>query len=65
MSHDRSDESALAKARWFQSLSVEERLALLCEITELAIARNPALLRGNDACPADGRIQVLSLSDHP
>jgi hypothetical protein len=60
VSHDRSEESALAKARWFQSLSVEERLALFCEITEMAIARNPALLKGKDARPADGRIQVLS-----
>ncbi|MFI5402265.1 MAG: hypothetical protein ACHQ1G_04960 [Planctomycetota bacterium] len=62
VSHDRGEESVFAKARWFQSLSVEERLALFCEITELAIARNPDLLKGKDAEPVEGRIQVLSLS---
>jgi len=60
VTHDRSEESPLAKARWFQSLSLEERLALFCEITELAIAQNPDLLKGNDARPVEGRIQVLS-----
>ena len=61
--HDRGEESLFAKARWFQSLTVEERLALLCEVTELAIAQNPDLLKGKDAQPVEGRIQVLDLED--
>jgi hypothetical protein len=60
VTHDRSEESPFAKARWFQSLSIEERLRLFCEVTELAIARNPELLKGNDVRPVEGRTQVLS-----
>ena len=37
ISHDRRDESIEAKARWFQSLSLPERMELLCEFTDLGI----------------------------
>ena len=61
VSHDRGEESALAKARWFQSLSLEERMALLCEYTDLALAAQPGLaMKKRHAQPARGRIQVLS-----
>ncbi len=52
LSHDRGEESLFAKARWFQSLTAEELLALFCEVTELAIAQNPDLLKG-EGCSAD------------
>lgn len=60
ISHDRSDESPEAKARWFQSLSMTERMELLCEITELALSRNPRLAERRDAASTSGRIRILS-----
>lgn len=60
ISHDRKDESLEAKARWFQSLSVEERMNLLCEFTDLMLALNPDIARQKDAQPVEGRILVLT-----
>lgn len=63
ISHDRSKETLAAKAEWFQSLSVEERIGLFCEITELALQQNPDLGRKRHVEPVEGRICVLSLLD--
>ena len=41
ISHDFNDESIEAKVRWFSSLSMEERMTLLCEFTDLALSLNP------------------------
>ncbi len=59
VSHDRSEESLKAKARWFQSLSLQERMDLLCEFTDLALAANPSLMEQKDAEPIAGRVQVI------
>jgi hypothetical protein len=61
VSHDRSDESPEAKAAWFQSLTVEERMELFCELTELALAAHPELGNQKHAQPVSGRVQVLEL----
>ena len=61
VSHDRQDESFEAKALWFQSLTVQERLELFDEITELALELNPALANGSDAETPSQRLRVLSL----
>jgi hypothetical protein len=61
ISHDREDESIEAKARWFQSLSLKERMDLFCSFTDLALAVNPGLADRKDAQPVEGRVQVLSL----
>ena len=64
ISHNWDDESPEAKARWFQSLTVEERMQLLCEFTDLALSLNPSLLKEKKhAEPAPGRVQVISLPD--
>lgn len=60
VSHDRREETPEAKARWFQSLSLEERMELLCAFTDLALAVNPDLPDRKHAEPVAGRIQVLS-----
>jgi hypothetical protein len=61
ISHSRSDETIEAKARWFQSLSLSERMDMLCAFTDLALSANPALQeRKPHAQPVAGRIQVLS-----
>jgi len=61
ISHDRSDESHEAKAAWFQSLTVEERMELFCELTELALTARPELLHAKPAVQVAGRVQVLEL----
>ena len=60
ISHDRHDESLEAKARWFQSLSIEERMELLCEFTDLMLALDPDIARRKDARPVEGRVLVLT-----
>ncbi len=60
ISHDRREESPEAKARWFRGLSLAERMELLCELTELALSRNPDLAKKLDDTPSSGRVQVIS-----
>ena len=61
ISHDRSDETVEAKARWFQSLSMSERLETFCEFYELAVALNPGLRGKRHAQGPEGRVRVLEL----
>lgn len=60
ISHDRNDESVEAKARWFRSLKLSERMEMLCSFTDLALSANPNLQEQKYAQPVTGRIQVLS-----
>ena len=59
ISHDWQQETPEAKARWFQSLSVAERMGFLCAMTDLILENNPRLLRKDHAQPASGRVCVL------
>jgi hypothetical protein len=63
VSHDRSEETPEAKARWFQSLSLAERMEMLCWFTNLALSANPDLADRKDARPARGRVRILRLED--
>ena len=58
--HDRVAETPEAKARWFQALSLEERMEPLCEFTDLILANNPRILDRVHAEPAPGRVQIIS-----
>lgn len=40
-----------AKARWFQSLTLVERMEILCAFTDLALEINPRLADMKDAQP--------------
>lgn len=60
VSHDRAEETPEAKARWFQSLPVSDRMDLLCFYTDLALAVNPGLQDHKHAQPLAGRVQVIS-----
>lgn len=60
ISHDRGEESPDAKARWFQSLTVEERMQIFCSVIDLAVQVTPSLLEGSHAQPIAGRVQVIS-----
>lgn len=61
ISHDfKNEETIEAKARWFQSLSLEERMDVFCAITNLILENNPQILEKKDARPASERVRVLS-----
>jgi hypothetical protein len=60
ISHDRQEETIEAKARWFQSLSLSERMELLCAFTDLILAINPKVMEQRDAQPIEGRVHVVS-----
>lgn len=61
VSHDRRHETPEAKARWFQSLSLEERMDLLCSFTNFILSVNPNIADQKDARPTAARVQVLTL----
>ena len=58
--HDRKQESIEAKVRWFQTLSMAERMDVFCEFTELALSVTPELKDKKYVKPIAGRIQILS-----
>jgi hypothetical protein len=45
VSHDRGDESVEAKARWFQWLSLEERMEVFVAFTNLIWENNPDIVK--------------------
>ena len=60
ISHDQSDETIEAKVMWFRSLSLSERMDMLCAYTDLALELNPQLPDKKYAQQIKGRIQILS-----
>lgn len=61
ISHNRNDESPEAKARWFQSLSVAQRMDYLCAVTDLILENNPLIADLKNAQSTSKRIQILTL----
>ena len=62
VSHSRSEETPEAKARWFQSLSVSERIEVFCDFVDLILSINPRIAEKRHDKPPSGRIQILTLS---
>lgn len=60
ISHDRKDETIEAKVKWFRTLSLSDRMDMLCEFTDIALELNPQLPDKKNAQPTKGRIQILS-----
>ncbi len=60
ISHDRSDETIEAKVKWFRSLSLPERMDMLCNFTDIALEINPQLQDKKYAQQIERRIQILS-----
>jgi hypothetical protein len=60
VSHDWAEETPEAKARWFRSLRMADRMQILCDLTDLALSVNPSLSEKKRAQPTPGRIQVIS-----
>ena len=61
VSHDRSEESPQAKARWFQSLSLAERMDVLCEMADLILENNLRIAETKHAQSITGRVRVVEL----
>lgn len=61
ISHNRDEETPEAKARWFQSLSLEERMDYLCALTDLILENNPDIVKQKDAQSSPGRVRVVEL----
>jgi hypothetical protein len=60
VSHERQDESIDAKARWFQSLSLEERMNIFVAFTNLILENNPDVAKMKYVRPTSERIRVVS-----
>ncbi len=61
VSHEFSEESQEAKARWFQSLTLQARMEMLCAFTDMILGVNPRIVeQQRNAKPVAGRILVLS-----
>jgi len=60
VSHDRRQESLEAKAVWFQSLSLEERMDVFVAFTNLILENNPNIVKEKYVRPASERIRVIS-----
>jgi hypothetical protein len=61
ISHDWQDETLEAKARWFQSLTLEERMEYLVAITDLILENNPGIMDRKNAEPPRKGVRVLKL----
>ena len=61
ISHDRKEETPEAKARWFQSLSMSQRMDLLCSYTDLILSLNPRIVDRKNAEQSRKGIQIISL----
>ena len=60
ISHDRQQESIEEKARWFQSLTIQERAELFCQFTDLILTANPKIAERKYAQPVAGRILIVT-----
>ena len=60
VAHTRQEEEPEAKARWFQSLTLLERMEMLCSFTDLILANNPTVADTKDDQSTSRRVRVVS-----
>ncbi len=60
ISHDFQDETIESKTFWFKSLTLSERMEMLCEFTDLALSINPGLMEKKNAESIAGRVQIIT-----
>jgi hypothetical protein len=60
VSHSQEEETPEAKARWFKSLPMEERMRIFCDMCDMIIAVRPDVLEAKNAQPVSGRVRVLT-----
>ena len=53
------EETPEAKARWFQSLTIEDRMELLVEFCDLALSAHAELAEAGHDEPPEARVLVL------
>lgn len=58
--HEWNEETPEAKALWFQSLSVQERMEMLDAFTDMILELNPELAERKHAQPSTGSILIVS-----
>ena len=63
ISHNRTEETPEAKAHWFQSLSLPQRMELLCAYTNLILEFNPHIEESKDARPTSNRILIITKAE--
>ena len=51
-----------AKTRWFCTLSILDRIEMLCSFTDIALTINPGIQDKRNVKSITGRIQILSAS---
>jgi hypothetical protein len=59
ISHSFKAETPEAKARWYQSLSLKQRMEVFNEYTKMLLAVNPKLAERKSAGKSKANIQVL------
>ena len=59
VSHSYDEETPGANARWFQSLTLSERMDMFCFFTDMILENNPGIIEKRDAKPTARRTQVL------
>ena len=65
ISHDSREETPEAKARWFQSLPLSERMDLFCAFTDMILSVNPNIVaRKPDAQLADAWRRRETMESH-
>lgn len=60
ISHSFGDETIEAKAKWFQSLSLEERMNVFVAFTNLIIENSPGLLNQKKIRPTLKDVRTLA-----
>ena len=60
VSYDWAEETPEAKARWFQSLTLAERMDVLCWFTDMILSVNPRIVEQRHVEPVAGRVLVLT-----
>ncbi|MCA9997975.1 MAG: hypothetical protein KDE56_19580 [Anaerolineales bacterium] len=63
ISHNRDEEAIEAKAIWFQSLSLNERMDMLCFFTDMLLGVNPRIVEQKNAKSVAGRVRALFLEE--
>ena len=59
--NNRQEESMEAKTLWFCTLSILDRIEMLCSVTDIALTINPGIQDKRNVKSITGRIQILEL----
>jgi len=59
ITHDREEETIESKVLWLRSLTLAERMDMLCAFTELLLMTNSKILEQCNAQPIEGCVPAL------